>query len=404
MEVGPLAGDACCLQKGLTPALGYAWYQTQPVMCYVTEWWPAWRQRSHSNHWGPGRCSDRIGCASTRSVAMNQLKRKQETMSTSASTEPLSLDATTDAFIKALAAQGGPPLYTLSPADARKVLLSVQRSVNVPKLPVDIEERTIRGGPTGDVSIRILRPQGVSGALPVVMYFHGGGWILGDQETHDRLVREMANGAQAAVVFVNYTPSPEARYPVAIEQAYTATRWVADHGQEIGLDPSRFALAGDSVGGNMVAATTLLAKERGGPKIDYQVLLYPVTGANFDTPSYRQFANGPWLTREAMQWFWDAYLPDVARRAEPTASPLRASLAQLRGLPPALLTTNEADVLRDEGEAYAHKLMAAGVRVTATRYLGTIHDMALLNPIAETPAPRAAITQANALLRQTLAR
>jgi acetyl esterase len=325
-------------------------------------------------------------------------------MSTSAGTAPISLDAATDAFIKALAAQGGPPLYTLSPADARNVLLSVQRSINVPRLPADIEDRTISGGPTGDVSIRILRPQGVSGALPVVMYFHGGGWILGDKETHDRLVREIANGAQAAVVFVNYTPSPEAHYPVSIEQAYTATRWAAERGMEIGLDPARLALAGDSVGGNMVAATTLLARQRGGPKIDYQVLLYPVTDANFDTPSYQQLADGPWLTREAMKWFWDAYLPDAARRAEPTASPLRAPLQQLQGLPPALLITNEADVLRDEGEAYAHKLMAAGVRVTAARYLGTIHDMALLNPITDTPAPRAAIAQVNAALRNVFKR
>lgn len=325
-------------------------------------------------------------------------------MSTSASTEPVSLDATTDAFIKALDAQGGPPLYTLSPADARNVLLSVQRSVNVLKRPADIEDRTIGGGPTGDLSIRILRPKGVSGALPVVLYFHGGGWILGDQETHDRLVREIANGAQAAVVFVNYTPSPEAHYPVALEQAYTATQWVADQGTQFGLDPTRIALAGDSVGGNLVAATTLLAKARGGPKIDVQVLFYPVTDATFDTPSYRQFANGPWLTRPAMQWFWDAYLPEAAKRTEPTASPLRASLEQLRGLPSALLITNEADVLRDEGEAYAHHLMQAGVRVTAARYLGTIHDMVLLNPITDTPAPRAAIAQANALLRQALAR
>jgi acetyl esterase len=236
------------------------------------------------------------------------------------------------------------------------------------------------------------------------MYFHGGGWILGDKETHDRLVREIANGAQAAVAFVNYTPSPEAQYPVAIEQAYTATTWAAEHGAEIGFDPARFALAGDSVGGNMVAAVLLLAKQRGGPRVDYQVLFYPATDAGFDTPSYQQFADGPWLTREAMRWFWNAYAPDVKSREEPTASPLRASLDQLHGQPPALLITNEADVLRDEGEAYAHKLIAAGVRVTAARYLGAIHDMVLLNPITDAPAPRAAIAQANAALRQAFTR
>jgi acetyl esterase len=253
------------------------------------------------------------------------------------------------------------------------------------------------------VSIRIVRPKGVTGPLPAVLYFHGGGWILGDKETHDRLVRDLANGARAAVVFVNYTPSPEAHYPVAIEQAYAATTWVAEHGAGVNLDASRLVVAGESVGGNMVAAVTLLAKQRGGPKIHRQAMFYPVTDANFDTPSYQQFADGPWLTREAMKWYWNAYAPDSAVRSEPTASPLRASLEQLAGLPPALLLTDENDVLRDEGEAYAHKLMGAGVRVTATRYLGTIHDFMLLNPIAETPAPRAAIAQAVGILRATFA-
>jgi acetyl esterase len=324
-------------------------------------------------------------------------------MSSPTATEPLSLDATTEAFIQSLAAQGGPPIYTLSPTDARAVLTRVQSSVTVTKLPADIEDRMIRGGPTGEVSIRIIRPSTAkdeSGALPVVLYCHGGGWILGDKETHDRLVREIAVGAQAAIVFVNYTPSPEARYPVAIEQAYTAAKWAMEQGSESGFDTSRFALVGDSVGGNMVASLTLLAKQRGGPKIACQVMFYPVTDATFDTPSYRQFAEGPWLTRKAMQWYWDAYAPDTSVREQPTASPLRASLDALRGLPPALLITNKYDVLRDEGEAYGHKLTQAGVRVTATRYLGAIHDMVLLNPITDTPAPRGAIAEATDWLRK----
>ncbi len=313
--------------------------------------------------------------------------------------EPHTLD-----FLKGLEAQGGPPLYTLSPAGARNVLVSIQRSVNVTKLPADSEDRTISGGPTGEISLRIVRPQGVSGALPGVMYFHGGGWVLGDKETHDRLVREIANGARATVVFVDYARSPEAKYPVAIEQAYAATKWVAEHGASIGLDPSRLVVAGESVGGNMAAVVTLLAKERGGPKLDFQVLSYPVTDANFDTQSYRQFGEaGYWLTREAMRWFWDSYAPESVRN-EPTVSPLRASLDQLKGLPPALIITDENDVLRDEGEAYAHKLIAAGVEVVATRYLGTIHDFELLNPITQTPAPRAAIAQVTDTLRRVFAR
>jgi acetyl esterase len=280
----------------------------------------------------------------------------------------------------------------------------VQSSIAVALPPADVEDRVIPGGPTGNVSIRIVRPRDVSGPLPAVMYFHGGGWILGDRQTHDRLVREIATGARAAIVFVDYERSPEAHFPVAIEQAYAATKWAADHGAEAALDTSRLVVAGDSVGGNMATAVAMLAKSRGGPKIAFQMLFYPVTDARFDTPSYEQFTDGPWLTREAMKWFWDAYAPDTKARDEPTASPLRASTEQLAGLPPALVTTNEADVLRDEGEAYAHKLMAAGVRVTAIRYLGTIHDMLLLNPIANTPAPRAALAEANAALRQVLGR
>lgn len=232
------------------------------------------------------------------------------------------------------------------------------------------------------------------------MYFHGGGWVLGDKHTHDRLIREIANGANAAVVFVNYTPSPEARYPIAIEEAYAATSWVAENAPALKIDPARLAVVGDSVGGNMAAAVTLLAKERGGPKIIFQLLFYPVTDANFETPSYQQFSGGPWLTREAMRWFWNQYAPDINVRAEPTAAPLKATTGQLEGLPPALIITGENDVLRDEGEAYARRLMQAGVQVTATRYLGTIHDFVMLNAITQTPAPRAAIAQANDALRK----
>lgn len=302
-----------------------------------------------------------------------------------------------DAQTFADAAAKNPPIYTLSYADARKALDSAQ-SGPVAKPPADITHRTINVGPTGKVTIRIVRPTGVSGKLPAVMYFHGGGWVLGNENTHDRLVRQIANGARAAVIFVDYTPSPEARYPIAIEQVYAATKWVAEHGSEINVDGSKVAVAGDSVGGNMAAAVTLMAKQRSGPKLSGQMLFYPVTDANFTTPSYRQYADGPWLTRKAMKWFWDAYAPNAKDRKQILASPLRADLNQLKDLPKALVITAEADVLRDEGEAYAAKLRAAGNDVTAVRYEGTIHDFAMLNALANTNAAKAAVDQANRFL------
>jgi len=210
----------------------------------------------------------------------------------------------------AAASAGGPPLYELSPADARQVLRDVQASVPVQLQPADIDDRVIDGGPTGQVSIRIVRPAGATGVLPVVFHSHGGGWILGDKDTHERLDRELANAAQAVVVFVDYTPAPDAHYPVQNEQAYAALQWAIANAAQIGADPARVALVGDSVGGNMTAALTLMAKERGGPQIAAQVLFYPVTNASLDTGTYQRYADGPWLTREAMRWFWDSYLPD----------------------------------------------------------------------------------------------
>jgi acetyl esterase len=314
------------------------------------------------------------------------------------------LEPKTRAFVEALEAKGGPPLYELSYEAARAVLKDLQSRNNVPIRPARIDDATLPVGPRGSVSIRIVRPEGRTDRLPVVMYFHGGGWILGDASTHDRLVRELAHGAQAAFVFVAYTPSPEAHYPVPIEEAYAATRYIAEHGAVFGLDSSRIAIAGDSVGGNMAAVVAQLAKQRGGPPLRLQVLFYPVTDATFDTASYRQFADGPWLTKPAMQWFFDAYAPNLADRGKPGVSPLRASLDDLRGLPPALVVTDENDVLRDEGEAYAHRLMDAGVPVKAVRVLGTVHDFMMLNALADTPPVREAIATANEELRAALAK
>jgi len=310
------------------------------------------------------------------------------------------IEPATQAFLDSL--PDGPPIYTLSPSDARGVLSAVQASVNPALAPVDIEDRTLAVGPGGATDIRVVRPAGITGTLPAIVYVHGGGWVLGDKQTHDRLVRELAAGVQAVLVFVDYERSPESRYPGAIEQAYAVARHVADNPADYGADPARIAIAGDSVGGNMAAAVTLMAKERGGPAFRAQLLFYPVTDASMATGSYREFAEGPWLTAKAMAWYWDKYLPDTGRRGEILASPVNASIEQLQGLPPALVIVDENDVLRDEGEAYARKLAQAGVPVISARYNGTIHDFVMLNPIAETPAARGAIGQAIGYLRKML--
>jgi acetyl esterase/lipase len=300
------------------------------------------------------------------------------------------------------AATANPPyLFDLGPAEGRKVVDEVQGG-QVEKPEVEEEWVTIAAGPAGSVPVRIVRPAGVTGPLPVILYLHGAGWVFGNAHTHDRLVRELALGAYAAVVFPEYDLSPEARYPVAIEQSYAVARWVVADGAALGLNGARLAVAGDSVGGNMAAALTLLAKERGDVPLVFQLLFYPVTDAAFDTGSYRQFATGYFLRRDAMQWFWDQYTTDPAERAQVTASPLRASVEQLAGLPPALVITAEADVLRDEGEAYAAKLREAGVPVVATRYAGIIHDFVMLNALRDTDAAAAAITQATTALRDAL--
>ena len=314
------------------------------------------------------------------------------------------LEKHTQAFLDDLQQKGGPPIYTLSPEKARTVLSELQASVTVKKLPAEIENRTIPAGRGGnDTSITIVRPPNSRNeTLPVVIYIHGGGWVLGGFDTHERLVRELANKANAVMVFVNYTPSPEAKHPVSIEQAYDAVKWVSENGNTINVNSSRLAVVGDSVGGNMAAAVTMLAKERGGPPIRFQVLFYPVTDASFETPSYMTYQNGYWLLRDGMKWFWNNYLTNQTNVKDPTVSPLQASIEQLKGLPPALIINGENDVLRDEGEAYALKLLDAGVPVAAVRYHGTIHDFVMLNVITDDPSPRAAIEQASIMLKNVL--
>jgi acetyl esterase/lipase len=293
-----------------------------------------------------------------------------------------------------------PLLHELGPQAARQVLVDLQ-SGPVARPDVDEEWVTVPAD-VGDVRVRLLRPAGVPGPLPVVVYMHGGGWILGNAATHDRLVRQLAVGAGCALAFVEYTPSPEARYPVAIEQGYATAQWITRHGAEHELDPRRMAVAGESVGGNMTAALALLAAQRGDVHFVHHSMYYPVTDAAMDTGSYEQFATGYYLSRASMEWFWDAYLPDLDRRSEITASPNRATSDQLAALPPALLFVDEADVLRDEGESYAAKLRQAGVEVTTVRYDGAVHDFMLLDPLRDTHAARAATAQAAAVLREVL--
>jgi len=293
-----------------------------------------------------------------------------------------------------------PFLYQLSPDEARKVLDDIQ-DAPIAKPEVSEEWITVTAE-VGDVKVRLVKPQQAPGLLPVVLYMHGGGWILGNAGTHDRLIRELAVGAQTAIAFVEYDRSPEARYPVAIEQGYATARWIVANGAGQGLDVNRFAVAGDSVGGNMATVLAILAKQRGDVRFVHQSLYYPVTDAGQDTASYKEFADGPFLTAKAMAWFWDAYLPDHEKRSEITVSPLRATLEDLSGLPPALVIVDENDVLRDEGEAYARRLIQAGVAAACVRYNGILHDFMMLNPLRETQAATAAIEQAIQVLRKAL--
>jgi acetyl esterase len=304
-------------------------------------------------------------------------------------------------FLEGLAKGGGQPIETLSPVVARQVLINVQKGTLLP--PADVSEKTIvaDGQP---LKLTIVRPKGAKGVLPGFMFFHGGGWILGSYQDHERFVRDLVVDSGQEAVFVNYSPSPEAHYPTAINQAYAATKWVSEHGMEIGVNGKNLAVVGNSVGGNMAAVVALKAKENGSPHLRAQILFWPVTNANLENASYDQFANGYFLSKSMMKWFWDAYTIDPKERAEIYASPLLASIEQLKGLPPALIETAGEDVLRDEGEAYANKLDAAGVDVVAVRYTQMIHDYGLLNALAQVPAVRAGLHQASEELKRNVQR
>jgi len=315
-------------------------------------------------------------------------------------TDP-NLSKGTKAFLKALNAGDGPPLETLSKEDARNVLIGAQASVNVDVSGVDISEKTI----TSDgltVKLNIVRPQGVKTKLPAFIFVHGGGWVLGDFPTHKRLVRDLVVASGFVAVFVNYTPSPEAKYPQAINEIYASAKWVAAHGDEINVDGKKLAIVGNSVGGNMATATALVAKEKGGPEFKLQILFWPVTDATFSQASYETYAKDRFLTTSLMKWMWNQYTTDNQERASYHASPLQATLEQLKGLPPTLIQVAENDILKDEGEAYGRKLDEAGVTVTTIRYNGTIHDFGLLNALATLPTTRSLFEHAGAELKKYL--
>jgi acetyl esterase len=311
------------------------------------------------------------------------------------------LDPQVREFLKGLNGAGGPPLETLSPVAARQVLADAQAGVTVDLSGVEFSDKTINvDGFT--IKLDIVRPAGVKGILPVFVFIHGGGWVLGDFPTHKRMVRELAVLSGAAGVFINYTRTPDAAYPQAIDEIYAATKWVAENGAEINVDGSRLAVVGNSVGGNMTAVTNIRAKENGGPAIKLQIMMWPIVDADFETQSYKKFGQDRFLTTPLMKWMYDMYIKDPEKRKDIHASPLKASLEQLKGLPPALIQVAENDILCDEGEAYGRKLSEAGVPTTTIRYNGMIHDFGLLNGLAEVPAVRSLFVHAAAELKKYL--
>lgn len=312
------------------------------------------------------------------------------------------LDGGTQSFLDARHERGGVPLYLKSADAARSIFVEMQAGLGG-DAETEAEDLLLPVGPNGSVQVRIVRPTAQSEPLPVVLYFHGGGWMAGDRHTHYRLIRDMSEAINAVVVFVDYARSPEHKFPNQNEEAYAAMAYVATHAAIFNVDARRLALAGDCAGGNMVAAVAILAKQRGGPSIALQVMFYPVMSAAYTSASYREFSVGPWVSAESMKNVIDAQFPPLSQ-TDMHALPLNANYTELEGLPPALIITAENDVVRDEGEQYAKKLMQAGVEVTATRYLGTIHDFITLNDLADTPPSRAALNQACSVLRSEFSR
>ncbi|TDQ11527.1 alpha/beta hydrolase [Pedobacter metabolipauper] len=296
---------------------------------------------------------------------------------------------------------GGPGLETLKPEDARMVLVNAQKSVKVDLSGVTMTEKTIKSGGYS-VKLNIVKPAGARGALPVFIFTHGGGWVLGDFPTHERMVHDLVVRTGFAGVFIEYTRTPDAPYPQALNECYEGTKWVAEHGSEIGIDGKNLAIVGNSAGGNLATATVLMAKAKNGPKIKLQILMWPTIDTDFNTESYQQFATDRFLTAPVMKWMYDLYATDPKQRQEIYYSPLKAGINDLKGLPVTLIQVAENDILRDEGEAYGRKLDAAGVNVTTLRYDGMIHDFGLLNGLAYLPQTAALFDHAALALKKYL--
>ncbi|MDM1050050.1 alpha/beta hydrolase [Sphingobacterium hotanense] len=306
------------------------------------------------------------------------------------------------AFLKELNSSGGKPMEEMTPEEARKVLEDAQKSVEVDVSGITEKEMEISKDGLTVKSIVIKPSDKKDEKLPVFIFIHGGGWVLGDYPTHKRLVRDLVVHSGAAAVFVDYSRSPEAKYPTAINEIYAVTEWVAEHGDEIGVDGKNLAIAGNSVGGNMSAVTCLMAKDKGGPAIKFQLLLWPVTDADFNRASFKEYAEERFLTANMMKWMWDNYLPEEEKRKEYYATPFNATLDKLKGLPPALVQLAENDILYDEGLDYARKLDEAGVPTLIQTFNGFIHDFGLLNPLDHIPAVKFATELAALGLKKAL--
>ncbi|HVX11105.1 MAG TPA: alpha/beta hydrolase [Pirellulales bacterium] len=309
------------------------------------------------------------------------------------------LDPQAKRLFELAAAAGGTPMHLQTPSEARAAMLAQTAALGPPETVASIENRSIPG-PEQTIAIRIYTPQTASHVarpLGCLVFFHGGGWVIGSIDTHDGLCRTIANAVGCVVVSVEYRLAPEHPFPAAVEDAYAAVCWVVENAESLGIARERIAVGGDSAGGNLAAVAALMARDRQGPRLVRQVLLYPITDHDLNTSSYRDFAEGPMLTRDAMAWFFKHYIPEGSLPDHPYISPLRA---QLHDLPPALVITAECDPLCDEGNAYARRLESAGVAVQFTCYPGMIHGFVRRHKLLT--AGRQALEEIATVLRSDL--